>query len=158
MSLTSTAVGPGVSRPAAGRSSGQLGDGLFRAAALGCALLVLALLMGVAISMLWGGLPAFRAFGLPFLYGTQWDPVAKVFTAGVAIYGTLVSSALAMLIAIPVSFGIAVFLTEVAPAWMRGSGRHRYRTARGRAVHHLRHVGPVHLRPRHVRLCRALAQ
>ncbi len=120
MSLTSTAAGPEFSRrPAAGRSSGRLGDGLFRAAALGCAMLVLVLLGLVALSMLWGGLPAFRAFGLPFLYGTRWDPVAKVFTAGVAIYGTLVTSALAMLLAIPVSFGIAVFLTEVAPAWMR---------------------------------------
>lgn len=120
MSLASTAAGAGASRQAVGRSTGQLGDGLFRVAALGCALVVLAMLAGVAASMLWGGLPAFRAFGLPFLYGTTWDPVTKVFTAGVAIYGTLVSSALAMLLAIPVSFGIAVFLTEVAPAWMRG--------------------------------------
>lgn len=120
MSLTSTAAGSAVARAAARRSSGKVGDGLFRAAALGSALLVLVVLAAVALSMLWGGLPAFRAFGLHFLYGTQWDPVAKVFTAGVAIYGTLVTSALAMLLAIPVSFGIAVFLTEVAPAWMRG--------------------------------------
>jgi phosphate transport system permease protein len=93
---------------------------VFQAAALGAALLVLALLGLVALSMLWGGLPAFRRFGIPFLYGTDWDPVSKVFTAGVAIYGTLVTSALAMVIAVPVSFGIAVFLTEVAPVWMRG--------------------------------------
>ncbi len=70
--------------------------------------------------MLYGGLPAFRTFGFRFLYSLEWDPVAKRFGAGVAIYGTLVSSAIAMVIAIPVSFGIAVFLTEVAPRWIRG--------------------------------------
>ncbi len=122
MSATSTAsaADAGFPRATARRSSGRVGDGLFRALALACALLVLLLLGLIALSMLWGGLPAFRAFGLPFLYGTDWDPVARVFTAGVAIYGTLATSALAMLLAIPVSFGIAVFLTEVAPAWMRG--------------------------------------
>ena len=121
MSLTSTAAaGPAVARRASRRASGQLGEGVFRALALGCAVLVLLLLGAIAASMLLGGLPAFRAFGLPFLWGTAWDPVNRVFSAGVAIYGTLVTSALAMIIAVPVSFGIAVFLTEVAPAWMRG--------------------------------------
>lgn len=95
-------------------------DGAFRAAAVAAALLVLVLLGLVALSMLWGGLPAFRTFGLRFLYGTEWDPVAKRFAALVPIYGTLVTAAIAMLIAVPVSFGIAVFLTEVAPRWMRG--------------------------------------
>ena len=122
MSATSTASAADARLPRARarRSPGRVGDGLFRALALACALLVLLLLGLIALSMLWGGLPALRAFGLPFLYGTDWDPVAGVFTAGVAIYGTLVTSALAMLLAIPVSFGIAVFLTEVAPTWMRG--------------------------------------
>ncbi len=95
-------------------------DALFRLTAGGSALLVLAVLAATAASMLVGGLPAFRAFGLPFIYGTAWNPVAKQFAAGVAIYGTLVSSLIAMLIAVPVSFGIAVFLTEVAPGWLRG--------------------------------------
>jgi phosphate transport system permease protein len=95
-------------------------DGAFRAAAVAAALLVLLLLGLVAVSMLWGGLPALRTFGLRFLYGTEWDPVAKRFAALVPIYGTLVTAAIAMLIAVPVSFGIAVFLTEVAPLWMRG--------------------------------------
>lgn len=97
-----------------------LADGAFRAAAVAAALLVLVLLGLVAVSMLWGGLPALRTFGLRFLYGTEWDPVAKRFAALVPIYGTLVTAAIAMLIAVPVSFGIAVFLTEVAPLWMRG--------------------------------------
>lgn len=94
---------------------------LFRAVALGAALLVLAVLAGTALAMLLGGLPAFRAFGLRFLYGLNWDPVTKRFAAGVAIYGTLVSSLIAMIVAVPVSFGIAVFLNEVAPTWLRGA-------------------------------------
>lgn len=69
--------------------------------------------------MLWGGLPALRRFGFGFIFSTDWNPVTKQFGAGVAIYGTLVSSAIAMLLAVPVSFGIAVFLTEVAPARVR---------------------------------------
>ena len=104
--------------PCARRSAGA--DHAFRLAAGGAAVLVLVVLAAIAGAMFVGGLPAFRAFGLPFLYGTVWNPVQKQFAAGVAIYGTLVTSLLAMLIAVPVSFGIAVFLTEVAPAWMRG--------------------------------------
>ncbi|MBV8704917.1 MAG: phosphate ABC transporter permease subunit PstC [Acetobacteraceae bacterium] len=100
------------------RSAGA--DHAFRLAAGGAAVLVLVVLAAIAAAMFVGGLPAFRAFGLPFLYGTVWNPVEKQFAAGVAIYGTLVTSLIAMLIAVPVSFGIAVFLTEVAPAWMRG--------------------------------------
>ena len=99
---------------------GAAGDGAFRLLAGGAALLVLVLLAMVALSMLVGGWPAFRAFGLHFFIGTEWNPVARRFAALVPIYGTLVTSAIAMLIAVPVSFGIAVFLTEVAPKWMRG--------------------------------------
>ena len=73
-----------------------------------------------ALSMLYGGIPAFGRFGLAFLYSSEWDPVRQDFGALVPIYGTLVTSALAMLLAVPVSFGIAVFLTEVSPRWMRG--------------------------------------
>ena len=96
------------------------GDGVFRALAGSAALLVLAVLGLTALSMLYGGWPAFRTFGLHFFIGTEWDPVAKQFTALVPIYGTLLTAAIAMLIAVPVSFGIAVFLTEVAPARLRG--------------------------------------
>ncbi|HET9018624.1 MAG TPA: phosphate ABC transporter permease subunit PstC [Acetobacteraceae bacterium] len=96
------------------------GDGVFRLLAGGAALLVLVLLGMIALSMLVGGWPAFRTFGWHFFASTEWDPVAKRFAALVPIYGTVVTSALAMLIAVPVSFGIAVFLTEVAPRWMRG--------------------------------------
>ncbi len=101
------------------RRSGAAGDRAFRIV-VGCAAgLVLLSLGAIALSMLYGGLPAFRRFGFAFLYTPVWDPVRREFGAFVMIYGTLVTSALAMLMAVPVSFGIAVFLTEVAPAWLR---------------------------------------
>ena len=70
--------------------------------------------------MLFGGLPAFAKFGLSFLYRSTWDPVRQDFGAFVPIYGTVVTATLAMIVAVPMSFGIALFLTEVAPAWLRG--------------------------------------
>jgi len=102
------------------RARAAAGDGVFRLAAGGAALFVLVLLVMVALSMLYGGWPAFHRFGWHFFVGTEWDPVTHRFAALVPIYGTLVTSAIAMIIAVPVSFGIAVFLTEIAPSWMRG--------------------------------------
>ena len=101
------------------RGSGAAGDRLFGMLAGSAAAVVLISLGGVALSMLWGGLPAFRKFGLGFIYRSAWNPVEKDFGAFVPIYGTLVTSLIAMIIAVPVSFGIAVFLNEVAPAWLR---------------------------------------
>ena len=69
--------------------------------------------------MLWGAREAFSTFGWRFIWSTDWDPVQKHFGALVPIYGTLVTAAIAMLIAVPVSFGIALFLTEIAPIWLR---------------------------------------
>ena len=106
-------------RQAVGRRRG-FGDPVFRVLVGACALFVLVSLGAAALSMFAGGLPAFRKFGLSFIYSSEWDPVRQNFGALVPIYGTLVSSALAMVIAVPVSFGIAVFLTEVSPNWMRG--------------------------------------
>ncbi len=105
--------------PGAAARRRQRGDAAFRLVAGAAALLVLAVLGLAALSMLLGGLPAFQRFGLHFFLGTEWDPVTKRFTALVPVYGTLVTAVIAMLIAVPVSFGIAVFLNEVAPAWMR---------------------------------------
>ena len=65
-------------------------------------------------------MPAFARFGFGFLYRSEWNPVQQDFGALVPIYGTLMTSVLAMLLAVPVSFGIALFLTEVSPRWMRG--------------------------------------
>ena len=81
---------------------------------------VLVSLVAAALSMLWGGRAAFEKFGLKFLWTDAWDPVNQVFGALVPIYGTVVTAILAMVIAVPVSFGIAMFLTEIAPKWLRG--------------------------------------
>ena len=94
-------------------------DRVFRNAMLCCAVLVLVALLGVAGSTLWGGRLAFETFGWKFLVSTRWDAVNGEFGALVPIWGTLMTSLLAMLLAVPVSFGIALFLTEVAPAWLR---------------------------------------
>lgn len=80
---------------------------------------VLLVLAGAAISMFWGGREAFLKFGPEFLWSTEWDAVNHRFGALVPIYGTLVTATIAMIIAVPISFGVAVFLTEVAPPWLR---------------------------------------
>ncbi|KQQ56185.1 phosphate ABC transporter permease subunit PstC [Pseudomonas syringae] len=94
-------------------------DVWFRRTLQSSAMLVLVLLGCIALSTLWGGALAFQTFGFGFLTSTDWDVNAGKFGALVPIYGTLVTSFLALLIAVPVSFGIAIFLTEVAPPWLR---------------------------------------
>lgn len=116
----STAQAPTLAAPDNQRRD-SLADSLFRWTVRGAALLVLAALVGAAISMLWGGRLAFETFGWSFLTTEEWDVPASQFGALVPIYGTLVTAGIAMIIAVPVSFGVAVFLTEVAPIWMRGS-------------------------------------
>ena len=96
------------------------GDAIFRYLALAAAIFVLVSLGAAALSMLYGGIPAFMKFGFGFIYRSEWNPVRQDFGALVPIFGTLVTSTLAMIIAVPVSFGIAVFLTEVSPGWLRG--------------------------------------
>ncbi|HEX7712195.1 MAG TPA: phosphate ABC transporter permease subunit PstC [Sphingomonadaceae bacterium] len=96
------------------------GDRLFEIATAGSAWLVLVLLGGIALSMAWGGRLAFKTFGLGFITGSEWDAVGGHFGALVPIYGTLASSAIALVIAVPVSIGIALFLTDIAPRWLRG--------------------------------------
>ena len=70
--------------------------------------------------MLWGGRSVLASEGLNFFISSDWNPVENKYGALVPIYGTVVTAVIAMLIAVPVSFGIAFFLTEVAPRWMRG--------------------------------------
>jgi len=95
-------------------------DRIFRTLFAGAGWFVLIVLIGAALSMLWGGREAFQTFGWRFLVSSDWDAVQHKFGALVPIYGTLVTALIAMLIAVPVSFGIALFLTEVAPTWLRG--------------------------------------
>src|SRR3981189_920835 len=97
----------------------RLRETLFRGATLVAALLVLTLLGGVALSLLHGSWPAFSHFKLAFLTREIWNPVTDQYGALAPVYGTLVTSLLAMIIAIPISFGIAIFLTELSPAWLK---------------------------------------
>ena len=94
-------------------------DAVFAAAATGAAWLTLALLAGIIVSLLIGAAPAIQKFGLGFLVSTDWDPVQEKFGGLVMIYGTLMTSFIALLIAVPVSFGIALFLTELSPSWLK---------------------------------------
>ncbi len=101
------------------RSSGSFGDLIFAGTAKGAGLLVLVILSAIIISLFIGGLPAFRAFGPNFLINPDWDPVQQIFGAGVPIYGTLITAVLAIVLAVPLAFGSAFYLTELAPQWFR---------------------------------------
>ncbi len=94
-------------------------DRAFRGLLWLAALFVLLALGGTAVSLTWGGREAFATFGPGFLTSSEWNPAERRFGALVPVYGTLVTSLLAMLLAVPVSFGIALFLTEIAPGWLR---------------------------------------
>ena len=102
------------------RKSGAGADRAFQLITAASAWFVLLLLGGVALSMGWGGRLAFKTFGWHFVTGKDWDVVGEKFGAFVPIYGTLVTSAIALIIAVPVSIGIALFLTDIAPRWSRG--------------------------------------
>jgi phosphate transport system permease protein len=99
----------------------RLREWLFHTATLTAALIVLLLLGGVAVSLIKGAWPALAHFKWAFLTTSSWNPNAdpEKYGAWPAIYGTLVTSAIAMVLAVPVSFGIAIFLTELAPAWLK---------------------------------------
>jgi phosphate transport system permease protein len=97
----------------------RLGDTAFRHLTRATAVGVLLLLTGVLVSLFIGSLPALRTFGFGFLIGERWNPVTEKFGALAPIYGTLVTSFVAMLIAVPVGLMIAFFLTELCPQWLR---------------------------------------
>jgi phosphate transport system permease protein len=99
--------------------SGPLADRLFGWVARGAALVTLGLLLAILASLTISAWPAIDKYGLGFLTSTTWDPVAEEFGGLVMIYGTLATSFIALLIAVPVSFGIALFLTELSPAWLK---------------------------------------
>jgi len=101
------------------RSSSNLGDRIFALLCQTAGVFVLILLGALIIELFIAGLPAFRAFGVAFVTSTDWDPVREAFGAGVSIYGTIVTAVLAILLAVPLAFGVAFFLTELAPPWAR---------------------------------------
>jgi phosphate transport system permease protein len=94
-------------------------DKAFQSATAFFALLVLAILGGVFVSLVLGALPALDTFGFSFVYTEIWNPVTGRFGAFAPIYGTLVTALIAMMVGVPISFGIAVFLTELAPPWLK---------------------------------------
>ena len=83
------------------------------------AVLTLLLLGGIIVSLFYGSWPSVQKFGLSFLWTSDWNPPMDKFGALIPIYGTIVTSLIALLIAVPVSFGIALFLTELSPIWLR---------------------------------------
>src|SRR6185437_2311491 len=97
----------------------RLGDAGFRYLTRAAAITVLVILGGIIISLIQGSLPALRTFGFSFLTQTSWNPVTEKFGAVAPIYGTIVTSFIAMLIAVPVGLFIALFLTELCPMWLR---------------------------------------
>ncbi len=94
-------------------------DALFRNLTRFFAFFVFSLLAAIIVSLLVGSIPSIEKFGVQFLWNDKWDPVKEEFGALVPIVGTLVTSAIALAIAIPVSYGIAMFLTELSPVWLR---------------------------------------
>jgi phosphate transport system permease protein len=106
-------------RPPQRRRSAPWMDVLFSALAHGAALLTLGLLAAILVSLFVSAMPAIREYGLSFLWTSEWDPVQDKYGGLVMIYGTLTTSLIALLIGVPVSFGIALFLTELSPKWLR---------------------------------------
>jgi len=99
--------------------TGPMADRIFGWVAKGAALLTLGLLLAILASLTVSAWPAISKYGLSFLVNSTWDPVQEEFGGLVMIYGTVFTSFIALLIAVPVSFGIALFLTELSPAWLK---------------------------------------
>jgi phosphate transport system permease protein len=97
----------------------RIEDVFFHRVTQGFSLLVLVALLGIIISLFVNAWPAFQKFGLGFIWRVEWDVVNEEFGAAIAIVGTLASAGIALLIAVPLAFGIALFLTENCPVWLR---------------------------------------
>lgn len=97
----------------------RIQDFLFHKATMLFAILVLTALAGILVSLMISAWPAFQKFGIDFIWTVEWDIINDDFGAAIAIYGTLISSVIALLIAVPLAFGIALFLTEMCPLWLR---------------------------------------
>lgn len=108
-----------VGTPPAAKRSSAWADKLFSLLAHAAALITLGLLAAIIASLVMGALPAIREYGLSFLWRSEWDAVKNSYGGLVMIYGTLMTSFIALCIAVPVSFGIALFLTELSPHWLR---------------------------------------
>lgn len=98
----------------------RLGDRIFSNLTLVFALVIVGILLGFIVVLNIDAIPAISRFGLSFLGSSSWDPVREEFGALPAIYGTLLSSAIGLIIAVPISLGAAIFLAELAPSWLKG--------------------------------------
>lgn len=105
--------------PPTQRRSSRTADLVFEWMARLAAVVTLLLLAAIILALVMGAWPAIREYGLSFLWTSDWDPVQNKYGGLVMIYGTLMTSFVALLIAVPVSFGIALFLTELSPRWLR---------------------------------------
>ena len=101
------------------RPRAQPGDAIFAVLVKSSGLFVLVLLGAIIVVLFLGGMKAFQAFGPGFLIDDDWDPVRHIYGAAVPIFGTVVTAVLALLLAVPLAFGIAFYLTELAPVWFR---------------------------------------
>ena len=117
--MTEKATGLAPARASGRPAKLAASDRAFRLAALGSALLVLVVLVSIMMSMFAGGWPIFREFGLSFLTGSVWDVNNDRYGAWPAIAGTLSSALIALVIGVPVSLGIAIFLTQLSPPWLK---------------------------------------
>ena len=97
----------------------RIQDFLFHKVTMLFAVLVLVALAAILVSLMISAWPAFQKFGISFIWTEEWDIINEDFGAAIAIYGTLVSSVIALVIAVPLAFGIALFLTEMCPTWLR---------------------------------------
>lgn len=97
----------------------RLQDFFFHRVTQGFSLLVLVALLGIIISLFINAWPTFQKFGLQFIWRIEWDVINQDFGGAIAIVGTIASATIAMVLAVPLAFGVAVFLTETCPAWLR---------------------------------------
>lgn len=97
----------------------RIQDFLFHKVTMLFAILVLVAMAAILVSLMISAWPAFNKFGIDFIWTVEWDIINEDFGAAIAIYGTLISSVIALLIAVPLAFGIALFLTEMCPLWLR---------------------------------------
>jgi len=95
--------------------TGTLGDSIFRSILLVFATTIIVIVVAMIVMMLWNSVPTIREFGFRFLTGRDWQPASDIYGALPFIYGTIVSSVIALILAVPISLGIAIFLVEQAP-------------------------------------------
>ncbi|HEY0441167.1 MAG TPA: phosphate ABC transporter permease subunit PstC, partial [Xanthobacteraceae bacterium] len=119
MALTTGRLPTQTTQRARALSRLRLSETVFRNLTRAAALSVLLLLSAIVLSLVIGSLPALRTFGFSFLTSQSWNPVTEKFGALAPIYGTVVTSAIAMIFAVPIGLGIAMFLTELCPLWLR---------------------------------------